>query len=203
MAETPYGPYSGGGRRAGGRRTAAGRSWERSFRCPATARRPREAPMARYADFIRLHEEISAGEPPRSRRLWWAGSALALLAGLVTFAGVLAFRGPFGVRVPIFAGPAATAEGAAFGYALCVLAGTLQATALLQVLVAVAARPVRAFAWIGGFAVTLLTLFPFAVPGTLGAALVTAAFDLVLGAGVVTLLSAVAASSLPPRPVRP
>ncbi|WP_433462937.1 hypothetical protein [Spirillospora sp. CA-128828] len=200
MPDSPFGRYSGGlpGRHAG---RPAPRPWERSFRCPSTARqRPMEAPPRRYEEFVALHQEISAeGAGPPLRPLWWTGVSTALLGGVLTFAAVIGLRTMFGVEAPVFAGGHAAATPAATSYALCVAAGTIQATALMHLLLSSAARPVRAFAWIGGVAVALLTILPLTLRGPFDAALATAGINLAGGTAVVVLLSAVvAASGQPP-----
>lgn len=198
MPDSSFGRYSGGlhGRRAG---RPAPRPWERSFRCPSTARRrPLEAPPRRYEDFVALHEEIAAaGAVPPLRPLWWTGISAALSGGLLAFAAVIALRTMVGVDVPVFAGEHTAATPAATSYALCAMAGTVQATALMHLLLASAARPVRAFAWIGGIAVVLLTILPLTLNGPVDARLATSGINLAGGTAVVVLLSAVVAGSRP------
>ncbi|MFD0689003.1 hypothetical protein [Actinomadura fibrosa] len=196
MPDTPFGRYPGGlpGRHAG---RPAPRPWQRSFRCPSTVRaRPAEAAqVARYQDFVALHEEVSAGHDPVLRPLWLTGLACALMAAGLAFAVVLGVRGVFGVQVPVFAGRHTGAGAAATSYALCAFAGTVQATALMHLLYATAARPVRAFAWIGGLAVGVVSLLPLALRAPLDAVLATAALDMVGGTVVVALLAAVVAAA--------
>ncbi|TDD90414.1 hypothetical protein E1293_03260 [Actinomadura darangshiensis] len=196
MPDSPFGRSSGGlpGRHAG---RPAPRPWERSFRCPSTARRrPVEAPPRRYEDFVALHEEVSAeGSGRPYRALWWTGISAALLGGLLAFAAVIGLRTMFGVEVPVFAGEHAGAAPAATSYALCATAATIQATALMHLLLSSAARPVRAFAWIGGVAVALLALLPLTLHGPFDAALATAGINLAGGTAVVVLLAAVVAAS--------
>lgn len=195
MPDSPSGRYSGGlpGRHAG---RPAPRPWERSFRCPSTARRrPLEAPPKRYEDFVALHEEIEAASGPPLRPLWWTGIAASLVGGGLAFAAVMALRTMFGVEVPVFAGGHAAAAPAATSYALCAMAATIQATALMHLLLATAARPVRAFACIGAVAVFFLTILPLTMRGPADAALATSAINLVGGTSVVVLLAAVVAAS--------
>ncbi|XRQ13378.1 DUF6069 family protein [Actinomadura welshii] len=197
MPDSSFGRSSGGlpGRHAG---RPAPRPWERSFRCPATARRrPPEAPAKRYEEFVALHDEIAARSGPPLRALWWTGASAAFAAAVLAFAAVLGLRVAFGVEAPVFAGEGTAAEPAAAGYALCAMAGTVQATALMHLLLATAARPVRAFAWIGGFAVVLLSVVPLLLNGPPDAALATSGLNLVGGASVVALLSAVVAGARP------
>ncbi|NDU76796.1 hypothetical protein GWI34_29835 [Actinomadura sp. DSM 109109] len=196
MPDSPFGRDSGGlpGRHAG---RPAPRPWERSFRCPAVARRrPVEAPPRRYEDFVALHEEISAesgGAPLRP--LWWTGISTALAGGGMAFALTIGLRSAFGIEVPVFAGEHVAAAPAATSYALCATAATVQATALMHLLLSSAARPVRAFAWIGGIAVALLTILPLTLHSRFDAALATSAMNLAGGSAVVALLCAVVAAT--------
>lgn len=195
MPDSSSGRYPGGlpGRHAG---RPAPRPWERSFRCPSTARRrPVEAPPKRYEDFIALHEEIAAESGPPLRPLWWTGISASLVGGGLAFAAVMALRTMFGVEVPVFAGGHASDASAATSYALCATAATIQATALMHLLLATAARPVRAFACIGAIAVFVLTVLPLTMHGPFDAALATSGINLVGGTGVVVLLSAVVGAS--------
>ncbi|MEU8121289.1 hypothetical protein AB0C21_21485 [Spirillospora sp. NPDC049024] len=196
MPDSSFGRDSGGlpGRHAG---RPAPRPWERSFRCPSAARRrPMEAPPKRYEDFIALHEEVSReGAGPPLRPLWWTGISAALVGGGLSFAVVIGLRSAFGVEVPVFAGDHTAAAPAAASYALCASAATIQATALMHLLLSSAARPVRAFAWIGGIAVVLLTILPLTLHGRLDAALATSGINLAGGSAVVALLCAVVAAS--------
>src|SRR5690606_28038899 len=197
MPDSPFGRGSGGlpGRYAG---RPAPRPWERSFRCPSAARRrTAEAPVQRYEDFVALHDEIAVRSGPPLRRLWWTGAAAAFGGLVLACAADVGLRGMLGVEAPVFAGAGVAAEPAAASYALCALAGTVQATALMHLLLATSARPVRAFAWIGGFAVVLLTVLPLVLNGPLDAAITTSGMNLAGGAAVVALLSAVVAGSRP------
>lgn len=195
MPDSPFGRNSGGlpGRHAG---RPVPQPLERSFRCPSTVRRrTMEAPPQRYEDFVALHEEMSAGSGRPFRALWWTGISAALAGAGLAFVAVVALRAEFGVEVPVFAGGHAATTPAATSYALCAMAATVQATALMHLLLSSAARPVRAFAWIGGIAVALLTILPLTLRGPFDAALATSAINLAGGTAVVVLLAAVVACS--------
>ncbi|MFV2178586.1 hypothetical protein ACFHW2_35855 [Actinomadura sp. LOL_016] len=192
----PDSPFGRPGRSTG---RPAARPWERSFRCPATAQR-RRTEARRYEDFVALHAEYSSEPEPPLRQLWWTGLACAVGGALLTFAAVLGLRGMFGIEVPVFAGTDVAVEGAATSYALCVLAGTVQGTALMHLLLAGAARPVRAFAFIGGLAVAIMTVLPLLLNGPPVARIVTAGINLAGGAAVVVLLCAVVSASMSFRP---
>ncbi|MFD0902497.1 hypothetical protein [Actinomadura sediminis] len=178
-----------------GRSRPAARPWERSFRCPSTAVRGRgEAPARRFEEFVALHAEDEPELP--LRQLWWTGLSCAVGGSLLTFAAVFALRGMFGIEVPVFAGTDVAVEGAATSYALCVLAATVQGTALMHLLLAGAARPVRAFAFIGGLAVALMAVVPLLLNGPPAARVVTAGINLAGGSAVVVLLCAVVSASM-------
>lgn len=88
-------------------------------------------------------------------------------------------------------------QAAALSYAVCALAGTIQATALLHVLVVTAARPVRAFTWIGAIVVLLLTAIPLTLRGPpVAAVLATSGLNLVGGTVMVTVMAAITAALL-------
>lgn len=211
MADTPFGPYSG--RRSGaagrhgdgqgsrarerGAQRSRTRTWERSFRCASARRRPIENSMARYIDFVRIHQEATAESAVAVRRIWWVGVAFAVIAAGLAYAIVLALRGLLDVPVPVFARSEVSTQAAALSYAVCAMAGSIQATALLHILAATAARPVRAFTWIGGIVVLLATLIPLTVPGAPpGAVLATAGLNLAGGTAMVAVLASVAAATL-------
>ncbi|MFC9972949.1 hypothetical protein ACFVH6_18860 [Spirillospora sp. NPDC127200] len=198
MAETPFEPYfHGGPGRKAGRRGGAGRTrpYQRSFRCRAALRRPAEPAVDRYAGFVALHEAISEETGADLRRLWWCGLAAAAAAGGLAAIAVLVLRGLLGLPVPVFVSAAAGSGSAAVSYAICAAAMTVQATALLHVLLATAARPLRAFCWIGALAVGLAALLPLLLDAPLGALLATSAINLLGGTAVVTVLAFVAAGS--------
>ncbi|MBW8484791.1 DUF6069 family protein [Actinomadura parmotrematis] len=195
MGDSPF--YDGLPGRRAGRTTAGPRVHGRAFRCRAAPRRRREAPLYRYTDFVSLHATADPHEPDL-RRLWWSGVACASGATALAAASVLLLRGPFGLQVPAFAD--GSSNTAALGYGICAGALTLQATALLHVLLATAAHPVRAFCWIGGIVVTLMTLLPFTLHRPLADAAGTALLNLVGGGGVIALLALSAAFARGHRP---
>jgi hypothetical protein len=192
MGETPFESFFHDPRRRGQGRGSGRRPLERSFRCRASLRGPAVAPMAQYEEFVRLHEEISARPGVYARRLWLCGLGAATIVAALMFAGVGLIRGVLGVPMPVFIGPGTGAGAAALGYALCAVTAALQATALLHLLIGVAERPVRVFAWVGGMAVAFVTLLPLTMRVPVEASLTTAALNLVGGTLLVGLLAAIA-----------
>jgi hypothetical protein len=159
--------------------------------------------MAQYEEFVRLHEEISARPEVHARRLWLCGLGTATIVAALMFGGIGLIRGMLGVQTPVFIGAGADVSAAALAYALCAIVATLQATALLHLLIGVAEHPVRAFVWVGGMATAMLTLLPLTLRVPAEAALSTAALNLAGGTALVGLLAAVAPACVrhgrPPR----
>ncbi|WP_433335929.1 DUF6069 family protein [Spirillospora sp. CA-294931] len=184
MPETPFEPFYG--------RRGDVRPWQRSFRC-SSARVRQPAPMARYREFVELHESLSASPEVTTRRIWLRGMGTAALAVSVAVAGILIGRAVAGPGVPVILPSSAGTGDAVFTYAVCSGAATVQATALLHVLTAVAERPVRAFVSIAMAALAVATLLPLTLAVPAGPALVTAAVHLAGGAAIVLPLARVAA----------
>ncbi|KAB2346553.1 hypothetical protein F8566_24215 [Actinomadura rudentiformis] len=131
----------------------------------------------------------------------------AFVAAGLAFTWILVLRGLFGIAVPA-GGSALDPEAAAGTYAACTAMAAFQATALLHVLTAVAARPVRAFCWIAGLAVLIMSLMPLTLRGSFDVAAATGGLNLVGGSLIIALLATVTALSLrrrrpPPPPPSP
>ncbi|ACY97241.1 MULTISPECIES: DUF6069 family protein [Thermomonospora] len=194
MPKVPFGSHPGGG--PGPRAHPLGRSRPPligSYRCPATVARPRPEPVAeRYRGFAALHSALAAGPEIRLGRLWAGGAVAAVCAAMVTVLGGLVARGLLEVAVPAPVSP--QADGAVVGlvYALCAVALTLQATGLLQVLMTVSARPVRALVWICGAGTGVAALLPLVVRADPQARLATAAIHLTAGIVVIAVLAVTA-----------
>ncbi|GAA2585170.1 DUF6069 family protein [Actinomadura fulvescens] len=210
MGETPFGPFFDGRlpRKGGGdRRTprARSRSWQRSFRCRTSIPPPVDiAPMSRFDEFVALHESLTARPDVEPRRLWACGLGVAFIAAAMVFTWTIILRGLFGVPVPV-GGSDLGPEHAAAAYAVCAIVATFQATALLHLMIMVAARPLRAFCAMAGLAVLVVSLLPLTFRGPLGIAAATGGLNLVGGSVIVTLLATVTAISLrrrepPPSP---
>jgi hypothetical protein len=193
MGETPFEPFfHGPPERRRGHRGSHRVTLERSFRCRASLRGPSAAPMARYQEFVRLHEAMSERPRVHVRRLWACGLGTALIVAVLMLGGVGLLRGVLGIEAPVFVAGGVSSATAAFTTAMCGAAAVVQATALLHVLMVVVERPARTFAWIGAMAVTLATLLPLSLRIPPDVALATAGLNLVGGAAAVGLLAAVA-----------
>ncbi|MQY08234.1 hypothetical protein [Actinomadura macrotermitis] len=197
MGDTPFEPFFDGlpPRRAR-RGTARPRSYARSFRCRSVTRRRTEASPGRFTDFLALHDALAERPGVDLRRVWLCGLACASAASALAAASVLLLHGLLRVEVPVFT--ATGTDTAALAYGICAGAMTVQATALLHVLVATAARPLRAFCWIGAMIVVLVTLLPLSADAPASAIIATALLDWAGGSGVIATLAAVAALSRGP-----
>ncbi|MGK5555491.1 hypothetical protein ACSNOI_28125 [Actinomadura kijaniata] len=189
MAETPFEPFFDGGSAEPRRERSMGPRCGRSFRCRSAARRDLRAER-----FIALHEEDAEGTADL-RRIWGGGLLTAAGAGGLAALTAVVARDAFALSFPAFLTAEAGPGAAGFAYGVCVTAATLQATALLHVLLTTAAHPVRAFCWIGGIVVVLLTLLPLTLHAPLDAVLLTSGTNAVGGAGTVALLAALARSA--------
>ncbi|MFC5181565.1 hypothetical protein [Actinomadura harenae] len=203
MAETPSGPPAAGGGRPGrGGARRGGRThpqaWQRSFRC-RRAVRPADRPAARYADFVALHDSFEEADVA-ARKLWLIGLGSAVVTGILAFGSAYVIRTMSGVPVPSFVDRSLSPTAAGTAYAICSAAVTLQLTALVQILLATARRPVRAFLWSGGVLVLLITALPLLVGGPVQATAATALLDLCGGVAVVAV-SAAAAAAIGPQPL--
>lgn len=162
--------------------------------------------MRRFDEFVALHESLTARPDVDLRRLWACGLGAAFVAAGMAFTWTLVLRGLFGIPVPA-GGSDLGPELAAGVYAACAAMVAFQATALLHVLSAVAARPVRAFCWIAGLAVLIMSLLPLTARGPFDVAAATGGLNLAGGSIIIAMLATVTAISLrrrrPPPPSSP
>ncbi|RFU39377.1 hypothetical protein DZF91_22715, partial [Actinomadura logoneensis] len=179
-------PGRGGARRRG---RAHPQAWQRGFRCRRATRPPSR--QDRYADFIALHESF-ADVDAAARRLWLIGLGSALVTALLAFGSAYVVRSMTDVPVPSFVDRTVGPGGAGAAYAICSAAVTLQLTALVQILIATADRPVRAFLCSGGLLVLLVTALPLLVGGPAQAVAATAVLDGCGGVAAVAVLAAAA-----------
>ena len=130
-------------------------------------------------------------------RLWPGGIATAIVAALVALVGILVCRWLF--RVPILAPRQDGAYGDAHttGMVLAAAAAALIATGLAHLLLLSTPRPLTFFAWIVGLVTVVVVLFPFSTGAPLSEKVATAAVDLVIGFAIGSLVSGVAARSIP------
>jgi Family of unknown function (DUF6069) len=133
-----------------------------------------------------------------ARKLWAGGAASAIVAGLVALVGVLVSRWLF--KVPLLA----PRQDGAFGnvhtvaLVLVVIAATLAATALMQLLMLGTLRPRLFFGWIVALVTAIMVAFPFGTTAALDAKIATAVVNLVLGVAIGTLIGGVAARAVAP-----
>ena len=128
-------------------------------------------------------------------RLWAGGVATAVVAALLTVAGVVVARGLF--HVPILAPKGAGVWGSASTgwYAAAAAALGLLATGLMHVLTLFTPRPMRFFGWIVALATAVSVLVPLSIGGDLGARVATATLNLVLGIAIGSLVAGSARSA--------
>jgi hypothetical protein len=149
----------------------------------------------------RYAPERRVGVGVDQHKLWAGGAASAVVVGLVALVGVLVMRWLF--KVPVLAPQQDGAYGDVHTTALILVAvgATLAATGLANLLMLGTLRPQLFFGWI----VTLVTIIavaaPFGTAAALDGKIATAVVNLAIGVAIGTLVSGVAARSLPaPRP---
>ena len=150
-----------------------------------------------YADGTDLTEDPHgrSGVAVDARKLWSAGFATAVVAGLVALTGVLVSRWLF--HVPVLAPRRDGAYGDAHttGLVLAAVAAALAATGLVHLLMASTPRPLLFFGWIVALVTTVAVVYPFSTAAPLAAKLATAAVALAVGVTIGTLVGGAAARS--------
>src|SRR5689334_2634317 len=96
-------------------------------------------------------------------RLWAGGAATALVAALIAVVGVLIARGVFDIAVLTPASAGALGGAATAWYAGLAAVAGLAATALVQLLIAFAPRPMRFFTWMMVLATAVAVLVPLVI----------------------------------------
>jgi hypothetical protein len=145
----------------------------------------------------RYAPERRVGVGVDQHKLWAGGAASAVVVGLVALVGVLVMRWLF--KVPVLAPQQDGAYGDVHTTALILVAvgSTLAATGLANLLMLGTLRPQLFFGWI----VTLVTIIavaaPFGTAAALDGKIATAVVNLAIGVAIGTLVSGVAARSLP------
>lgn len=139
----------------------------------------------------RGHPRVDAG------RLWAGGAATAVVAALVALLGVLIGEGLLGLPM-VQPPPPLLPAGDSFTvrYAVTAAALALVATGIGQLLALTTPRPSSFFGWIIGLATLVGVVLPFALDGTLGGQVATAAVNLLIGMCVLSLLSSVLARTV-------
>jgi hypothetical protein len=137
------------------------------------------------------------GNSPRSRvntgQVWAGGLATAVVAALITVAGVLISRWLF--HVPILAPSHEGAWGNANTayYALAAACVALAATALMNLLMLATPAATTFLSWILGLATVVAVVYPFSTGAPLSQKAATGVVNLILGIAIISLLTGVAA----------
>ena len=151
---------------------------------------PRYIPPSRVR--TASHEtEVSA------RRLWAGGGATAVVAAGIGVVGVLLVRGLLGI-------PILSAKGQLVDQAMAIVPITagvaaLAATALLHLLLLTTPRPTAFFNTLCAIVITILVLQVFLVGDTMKEEVATSMLYVVIGVGIISLLSGVARTAAGPR----
>jgi hypothetical protein len=134
-------------------------------------------------------------------RLWAGGVMTAVVVALLMIVGVSIARGIFAVPVPV---PSAGGGLASFAYVLLGVLFALVATALVQLLIMAAPRPLMFFGWIVFLCTVIAVIAPFqnSVFGSfnhiamLNSKIATAVINLCVGIAIGSLVVGVAHSSI-------
>jgi hypothetical protein len=134
-------------------------------------------------------------------RLWAGGLATAVIAALITIAGILLARGLFDVPILAPKGQGVWGDASTGWYALGAAVLSLVATGLVHVLLLTTPRPMRFFSWMVGLATVVGMLAPFVTDASLASRVCTSVLNLVLGAAIGSMVAGTARASLrPPAP---
>ena len=133
-----------------------------------------------------------------ARKLWAGGAASAVVAGLVALVGVLISRWLYAAPVQAPSQEGAYGDVRTTALIVAVMAATLAATGLAQLLMIGTLRPLMFFGWIVALASTIIVVFPFSTTAPLDAKIATAVVNLAIGVAVGTLVGGVAARSSAP-----
>jgi hypothetical protein len=128
-------------------------------------------------------------------RLWAGGAATALVAALITIVGILITRGVFDIFVLAPASAGALGGSATAWYAVLAAGAGLAATALVQLLIAFAPRPMRFFSWVMVLATAVAVLIPLVMDISTGAKAALALLNLILGLAIGSLVAGTAAAA--------
>jgi hypothetical protein len=134
-------------------------------------------------------------------RLWGGGLATAAVAGLMATIGVVVFQLVIDVDLLTPRSRGLTQASATTIYVVSAGAGTLIATLILQILVALTPRPMSYFSWMIGLITAVFTLLPFAADAETASQVATAVTNLCVGVVILTMLPQVAYSTI--RTMRP
>jgi hypothetical protein len=129
-------------------------------------------------------------------RLSAGGAATAVVAALITLAGILVGRGIFGVEVLAPKGAGVWGDADTGWYALGAAAASIVATALIYLLILFTPRPMRFFGWVMSLATLVAMTAPFITDQDLGSRLFTAVLNLILGVAIGTLVAGSARTAM-------
>jgi Family of unknown function (DUF6069) len=129
-----------------------------------------------------------------AHRLWAGGGATAVVAAGIGVVGVLLIRGLLGI-------PILSAKGQLVDQAMAVVPITaalaaLATTALLHLLLLTTPRPTAFFGAICAIVIAIMVLQVFLVRGTTKEAVATSMLYIVIGIGIISLLSGVARTAV-------
>ncbi|GIJ47875.1 hypothetical protein Val02_47610 [Virgisporangium aliadipatigenens] len=131
-------------------------------------------------------------------RLWFGAAATALVAALIAIVGALVANALFDVPVVVPTGGGTWVAARAGWYAFGAVVACLVATAVCQLLVAFAPRPLRFFTWLAVLATAVAVLVPFLADASVVAVVTTATLNLVLGIAIGSLVAGSARGALRP-----
>jgi hypothetical protein len=122
-------------------------------------------------------------------KLWAGGLATAVVAALVTVAGIVVSRGLFHVPVLAPKGEGVWGDASTGWYAFGAAMVSLAATGLMHVLLLFTPRPLLFFGWIAALATVVAVLVPLSLGGDLAPRMATAGLNLVLGIAIGSLVA--------------
>ena len=133
---------------------------------------------------------------PDSGQFWAGGAATAVVAALIALVGILICRWTLGIPILAPAGDGAWGDAHTGEYVLLSACVALVAAGLLYLLVLCTPEPGMFFRWIMGLATLAAVVYPFSTGAPLDQKGATAVVNLVLGAAIMSLLTAVAARAI-------
>lgn len=177
---------------------------------PGNNRSDNPRPVPGGPGYQRMYQPVSGGLKPEDERptvklnaarLWAGGVMTAVVVALLMIVGVSVARGIFAVPVPV---PSSGGGISSFAYVLLGVLAALVATALVQLLVMVAPRPLMFFGWIVFLCTVIAMLAPFqnSVFGSfnhiamLNSKIATLVINLCVGIAIGSLVAGIARSSL-------
>lgn len=120
------------------------------------------------------------------------------VAALVAFVGVLIARGVFGIDLLAPKERGSLGDSTTAAYVVAAAVGTLVATLILQILIALTPRPLGFFSWIIGLVTLIFATVPFTTDADLPSQVATSLINLCVGLVILTLLPQIGYSALKP-----